>query len=97
MACQVELFTLLDPAQRTNVTFLGEVVLTKSKLPISKDVVAEIASVSVLLVFLCCNHFVFLELFPLLVHRLIYFFLLCADGRSAGVSQRAKHDRHCIC
>lgn len=46
MACQLELFTLLDPAQRTNVTFLGEVVLTKSKLSISKDVVAEIASVS---------------------------------------------------
>ena len=45
MACQLELFALLDPAQRANVTFLGEVVLNKSKLSISKDVLTEITSV----------------------------------------------------
>ncbi len=47
MACQLEMSTLLDPSQRSHVTFLSDVMLTKSKLSIDPDLLVEIPLVSV--------------------------------------------------
>ncbi len=47
MACQLEMSTLLDPPQRSHVTFLSDVMLTKSKLFIDPDLLVEIPLVCV--------------------------------------------------
>lgn len=51
MGCQLEVSAQMEPAQRAHATFLGEVVLTKSKLPILPTLLTEIASLADALAF----------------------------------------------
>jgi len=89
MACQLEMSTLLDPSQRSHVTFLSDIMLTKSKLSIDPDLLVEIPLVCdcYLGIQVCniCTYIVCFIMFFALLPELL-------DCGRIGLSQRSEHD-----